>query len=343
MENFLRRLITIPLVFVLAPLLVLLAPVVLVIGGLVDLIGGRRALPTFRLWLFATVFVIYECGVAVISGWLWVRGGFGRSLDIDRHRHIQGAWIGSLLGWARRLLNVSVQWPEPEVFPEGKVVILSRHASMIDAVIPGYLFPARLDRPVHYVLKRELRWLPSIDVFGHRLGNHFVDRNGDTEREVAAIVELYEKGADGAGIVIFPEGTYATPRTRARVLASLERKGDTELVDFARSLQYLLPPKPAGALALLLLADEVVIFGHVGLEGVAQFKGLRDHLPADRPVGTIAWTFHVADLPSDQESRTEWLHRQWSALDDWVVGQQRALETTNPKPRPPTTDEKLAG
>lgn len=327
MANLGRRLITVPLVFLLVPLTVLLSPLVLVIGGGADLLSGRRALPTFRLWLFTIVFVIHECGVALLAGWLWLRGGFGRSLDLERHRRIQGAWIGSLLRWAGRLLGVSVQWPDPASIPDGKVVLLSRHASMIDAVIPGHLFPSRLGRPVHYVLKRELRWVPSIDVFGHRLGNHFIDRNGDTGREVAAIIDLFEKGEPNAGIVIFPEGTYSTPTTRARVLRSLERKGDARLVEFANGLEYLLPPKPAGALALLLRAEDVVIFGHVGLEGVAEFKGLRDHLPAKQPIATEAWPFHIADLPAREDSRIAWLHEQWAALDRWVSEQHRARDT----------------
>lgn len=330
MANFGRRLVTVPLVFLLVPLLVVLAPVVLVVGGVVDLIGGRRALPTFRLWLFAIVFVVHECGVALLAGWLWLRGGFGRSLDLERHTRIQGAWVGSLLRWADRLLDVKVQWPDAESIPDGKVVVLSRHASMIDAVIPGYLFPSRLGRPVHYVLKRELRWVPSIDVFGHRLGNHFINRNGETEREVAAIVELYEHGEPNAGIVIFPEGTYATPTTRERVLRSLERKGNAELLRFAEGLEYLLPPKPAGALALLLRAEDVVIFGHVGLEGAAELKGLRHHLPAEQPIGTEAWPFHIADLPAHEEARIAWLREQWSALDRWVADQHRARQSITP-------------
>ncbi len=323
MRAFGRRLISIPLVVVALPLLVVLAPVALIIGSVADLIGGRRALPTIRLWLFAIVFVAHEWVVAVYAAWLWIRGGAGRAMDISRHSHVQGRWVGSLLTWAGRLLDVRVHWPADETFPDGRIVVLSRHASMIDAVLPAHFFPSRLHRPVHYVLKRELRWLPSIDVYGHRLGNHFVDRNGDTEREVAAIIDLIEQADDNAGIVIFPEGTYATPATKRRVLASLERRGDDELVALARRLEFLLPPKPAGALALLERAEDVVVFGHVGLEGVAEFTGLRDHLPATRPVLTMAWPFHIADLPDTDEARIQWLHQQWAALDAWVAEQHR--------------------
>ncbi len=318
-----RRLISIPLVFLTLPLLIILAPVVLLAGSIFDLLGGRRALPTIRLWLFAIVFFSHECVVTVYAGWLWVRGRAGRSMNIARHSQVQGRWVGSLLLWAGRLLDVSVQWPDHDAFPEGKIVVLGRHASMIDAVLPAHLFPSRLHRPVHYVLKRELRWLPSIDIYGHRLGNHFVDRTGNTEHEVAAIIDLIDRAEDDAGIVLFPEGTYATPATKRRVLASLERRGDDELVTLANRLEYLLPPKPGGALALLERANDVVIFGHVGLEGVAEFKGLRDHLPAKQPVLTRAWRFHIADLPDLDAARVQWLHDQWLALDAWVSEQHQ--------------------
>lgn len=329
MASFKRRLISIPLVILLLPICLLLTPVALVFSLVSDLRGGRTALPTFRLWVFTIVYILHEWFVLPLSALLWVRGGFGRSLDIPLHSRIQGRWAGSLLRWAGRLLDVSVEWPDPEAFPDGKIVVLSRHASMIDAVLPGHLFPSLLGRPVHYVLKRELMWLPSLDIFGHRLGNHFVDRAGDTEREVAAIIDLIDNAEQNAGIVIFPEGTYATPLTREKVIASLERRGDTELVDFTNQLDYLLPPKPAGAIALLQRAEIVVIFGHIGLEGVAEFKGLRHNLPATRPILTKAWSFHISDLPDLDDARIEWLRERWVALDAWV-GEQHVLRGNGP-------------
>lgn len=329
MTAFKRRLISIPVVILLLPLCLLLTPVALIYSLVSDFRGGRNALPTFRLWIFTIVYILHEWLVIPLSGVLWVRGGFGRSMDIPLHSRIQGRWVGSLLRWAGRILNVSVTWPDHDAFPDGKVVVLSRHASMIDAVLPAHLFPAQLGRPVHYVLKRELMWLPSLDIFGHRLGNHFVDRSGDTEREVAAIIELIDNAEQNAGIVIFPEGTYSTPGSRARILASLERRSDAELVEYTKQLDYLLPPKPAGAIALLQRAENVVVFGHIGLEGVSEFKGLRHNLPATHPILTKAWPFHIADLPDLEDARIEWLRERWLALDTWV-GEQHLQRGTSP-------------
>lgn len=327
MPRWLRRAVSIPTVIVLLPLCVLLSPIALVYSLATDLPAGRSKLPTFRLWVFLIVFIAHEWIVIPLATALWIHGRFGRALDIRLHSKVQGRWVGSLLRWAGRLLDVSVDWPDTSDLPSGRVVVLSRHASMIDAVIPAHLFPSRLDRPVHYVLKRELQWLPSIDLFGHRLGNHFVDRSGDTDREVAAIVALLENAEDNAGVVIFPEGTYATPATRAKVRASLEKRGDTELVEFADQLHHLLPPKPAGALALLQRVDQVVLFGHIGLEGVAEFKGLRHNLPSTRPIRTRMWTHRLDDLPDTEEARLDWLRQRWLELDAWVSEQHRAIES----------------
>lgn len=316
-----RRLLTIPVVVLALPVVLVVSPFALCSLTIFDAVTGRRDLPTTRLWVFAMVFIAHEWLVLPMAFGLWIQGRFGRSLDLDIHRRLQGWWAGSLLTWARRLLAVEIDWPDLATMPPGTVVVLSRHASMIDAILPAYLFPALLVRPVHYVLKRELRWVPSIDIFGHRLGNHFIDRDGKTEQEVAGIARLAERAQPGSAIVIFPEGTYATPASRARIHRSLERRGASELVALADELRTLLPPRPAGTLALLEHTDDapVIIFGHVGMEGVAEFRGLRANLPATHPIVVRWWVHDRKGVPSSPEEQTTWLHDQWRRLDQWAT------------------------
>ena len=324
MQHLGRRIATVLAVIIALPLSLVLAPFVLVIGTIVDLATGRSDLPIARLYLFFIVFLVHEWLIIPLAIWLWIRGGAGRQLDLWRHSELQGWWAGSLLRWADRLLGVEIRWPDFSTLPATTLLIVSRHASMADAIIPAHVFPAKLGRPVHYVLKRELRWLPSIDIFGHRLGNHFVDRKGDTDREVEAIADLARSAPLGAGLVIFPEGTYATDAKRARVRASLERRGDTELIELADQLAALLPPRAAGTLAML---DEqphadVVVLGHVGLEGVAEVVGLRRNLPARRPIVVDFWIHARATVPDDDSERVRWLQEQWRHLDRWVADQR---------------------
>jgi uncharacterized membrane protein YsdA (DUF1294 family) len=156
---FARRMISIPLVYLALPLWTVLSPIVVPVALLIDVIQGRWRVPTIRLWIFALVFTVHEwIGVAYATR-LWVRGHFGQRLDLERHRCVQAWWATSLLGWARRLLHVELDLGDAASVPDGELIVLSRHASMIDALIPAVLFTGILDRPVHYVLKKELQWI----------------------------------------------------------------------------------------------------------------------------------------------------------------------------------------
>ncbi len=69
---------------------------------------------------------------------------------------------------------------------------------------------------------------------------------------------------------------------------------------------------------------DVVVFGHVGLDG---FEYIRD-IWAGGLVGTTVrvrfWRSPAADVPAGEDERVAWLYERWQLLDDWV-GQQRAL------------------
>ena len=126
-------------------------------------------------------------------------------------------------------------------------------------------------------------------------------------------------------LVIFPEGTYATTRTRRRVLDSLRRRGEHGLLERAERLRHLLPPKPAGTLAMLRGQPEadVVVLGHTGLEGVADVGGLLRNLPLRGPVRVRAWVHRRHELPSDEEALAAWLQDRWEELDRWVDSARR--------------------
>ena len=214
METLKRRLITIPAAGILLPVFVILAPIAGFFGSIWDLYGKRRGQPTLRLWIYGAVWVAYEWIAIAAAACLAVISLADKPRALQGYEHRQGWWAGGLLRWARRLLAVEFDIPEPTSLPAGQLVIARRHASPVDAIIPAWLFPRVLGRPVHYVIKKELRWMPSIDIFGTKLGNHFVTRGGDTETEVAAISELGRNAEPDAALVIFPEGTYSTGPVR---------------------------------------------------------------------------------------------------------------------------------
>jgi 1-acyl-sn-glycerol-3-phosphate acyltransferase len=315
-------------------------PFWLPVAALADVVSGLRRLPTVRLLGFVGVYLVHSWIAVLAAFWLWLTGGLGRKAEaedsrkaLEPYRRMQGWWAQSLLVWAGRLLGVRVDWPDLSDLPSGQFIVLSRHASMVDAVLPAVLVTSKLGRFVHYVLKAELRWDPSLDLYGTKLGNHFVTRTGSqTDDEPAAIEALASQAQPGAGIIIFPEGTYASPTTRARVLGSLERAAaraeaddDDRLVfNLAQRLRFLLPPKPAGTLALLDGAPDadVVVLGHLGLEGVAHLGGLRQRLPLRDPIRLHWWVYPRDQVPSDPDDRVAWLNARWLELDGWLADQQ---------------------
>jgi 1-acyl-sn-glycerol-3-phosphate acyltransferase len=312
--------VTIPAVFIGLFLLVLTAPVWLPITVIVDLVTGAGRLPTARLGLYAVVFLIHEiigiAGYGVLT--IAHRVMRDRAASLDAHRRIQGWWAGSLVTWAGRLLGLRLDLPDPVDLPPGGLILVSRHASIVDAVVP-VVVSSRANRFIHYVMKRELRWVPTLDLFSRRLGNHFVARGapGDT----AGITRFASTALPDSVLTIFPEGTYSTPATRSRVRAALRRRrGDRELIELAAALRHLLPPRPAGTLALLEAQPhrDVVVLGHVGLERVARLVDLRRRLPLTEPVVVRWWHHPRPELPTGSPQLIDWLNDRWRRLDAWV-------------------------
>lgn len=335
-----RRLVTFPAVIVALPLLIVTAPAWVVVSLALDVVQGLRRLPTVRLGAFGVVYLVHEWLGLAVAGILRVGSTVGfprgdRAHRLGPYRAMQAWWATSLMRWAGRLLGVRFDAPDPSTLPSSSFILVSRHASMVDAVLPAILIAGHLRRFIHYVLKDELRWDPNLDLYGHRLGNYFVTRGRNGEIEAERIARFADQAMPGSVLAIFPEGAYATTANRSRVLASLERR-NPKLVGYARALRHLLPPKPAGTLALLDRAPEadVVVLGHVGLEGVAELSGLRRRLPLTDPI-VVRWWHHPRDtVPTSEDERVAWLNDVWRTLDRWVDQVQRS----SPSSRLPTGD-----
>ncbi|MEL7158404.1 MAG: 1-acyl-sn-glycerol-3-phosphate acyltransferase [Actinomycetota bacterium] len=328
-----QRLLAIITVLVALPTIILFFPILLAGAVVVDAGGRLFRFPSVRLLLFAIVYLVHS----------WV--GLGRAASLRLHeltgrfrhdgegqaehyRRIQAWWASSLLTWARRLLNVRFDLGDTSVLPAHGFILISRHASMVDALLPAEIVASGLGRFVHYVLKHELQWDPNLNIYGHRLGNYFVRRDGDGDAEADAIARFADRSRPGSALVIFPEGTYATPTRQRQIRDSLARKGLTDLVALADELDHLLPPKPAGTLALLASQPrlDVVVVGHVGLEGVTD-AGLRRLLPLRHPVVVRWWVHARASVPAGGDEQIAWLNDQWRTLDRWV-GSVAAERTT---------------
>ena len=151
----------------------------------------------------------------------------------------------------------------------GPVVIMIRHASIIDNLLPDSLIAREHGLGLRYVIKRELQMIPTIDIAGRWVPTNFVRRaSGDTEGEVERLRLLAHDLGPDEGILIYPEGTRHTvaklPRAKEKIAAS-----QPDIAPLADRLQNLLPPRLGGPLALLEEAEgiDVVFCAHVGFDG----------------------------------------------------------------------------
>ena len=204
---------------------------------------------------------------------------------------------------------------------DGPLIVLCRHASMVDTLLPAHVLHDR-GFDLRYVLKRELLWDPALDIVGHRIPNHFLDRsNADTPSELAALEQLSAGAGDDEAIVIFPEGSRFTPQKREAALRRLEAS-DPDLAARLADLRHTLPPRPNGTAAVLAgcpLGD-VVTFAHTGLEGLTgPLEALR-LLPFRHPIRVSLWRTDRSEIPDGRDAQAAWLTDEWTRVDEWVSG-----------------------
>ena len=304
---------------VLVPSLLVLVPV----AAIYDL-ARRRNLPTVRMLLLGVCYLAWEVVAITASAVLWLATGFGRfagtGWSLRAHRRLQARWVNSILRLAATLLHLRLEVVGADLLAPGPIVVLCRHASMVDTLIPAkLLFDAGLD--VRYVLKTELAWDPALDIIGHRLPNHFVDRSGSN---TAAEVDSLERLARGAGasdaVVIFPEGTRWTPAKHERAVARLIET-DPALGARAALRRFTMPPRPAGTLAVLEGAPDadVLILSYTGLEGLAGPADALRLVPFSHPVKVNLRRLPRSQIPATVSERVEWLNDQWATVDTWIA------------------------
>lgn len=326
-----RRALTLPAVHLGAALAWGLLPLWLALALALDLLRGRPRLPLSRAVLFGAVYLFAEVAGVQAALWTWLASGLGARAAWLRRAdlRLQRAWTRLLWGSLARIFDLRLQVEAPAALPAPFLLFL-RHASLPDVLLPAVAFANPMGIALRYVLKVEVCASPCLDVVGHRLPNAFVRRGGqDPAREVARVLRLHG-GAGGAavggeetalrpgeGLVIYPEGTRASPGKRAALLARLEGPARAR----AASFRHVLPPRPGGPLALLAARrpDEDVVFcAHVGTESVLRATALADGSLIGRTFQVVAWRVPAAQVPTEPEQARAWLDQWWHRVDDWV-------------------------
>jgi len=311
-----RRLVTVSIYALSWLLLTFLVPVWVVLGLLIGLLR-RRSFIVLRLFVFAWFYFGFELIALSLVGAVFLSRPAGESRSEVLYR-LQAWWASLNLKAAQRLLRLQIEVTGAQCAVPGPTILLIRHASILDTLLPC----AYVQRPyrfrVRYILKQELLFDPCIDIVGNALPNYFVDRTGDKVRELEGIRSLVANlGTDG--VLIFPEGTRFSKEKRSKALRLLSATSP-ELRDAAQAMTHVLPPKPGGALALLdaLPKTDCVFVAHSGLEAFAKIKDLMSGEVVGSTVRIRMWRVDAREIPNNDEERLVWLYREWAKVDAFV-------------------------
>ena len=313
----LRRAVTVSAVTAGSALLGATAGIWAPIAGALDVARADLRFPRLRLLSFAWTWTTLETVGSLSAGALWLTGRAG---DLETHYKLQRWWASRLVDALGLFADLRFEIDGLEQLVPGPVVLCVRHVSVADALLPAWLL-GRVGMRPRYVMKDDLLLDPCLDIVGHRIPNHFVDRIPDDLTAELGTIEALAHGMDARdGAVIFPEGMVVTPSRRAQAVERLARK-DPDRAARLRGLRVLAPVRPAGTAALLRGAPtaDVVIVTHMGLEALARVADAPAHVPLAEPVRITLRRVPRAQIPAGEEF-PRWLDEQWLAADATVRG-----------------------
>jgi 1-acyl-sn-glycerol-3-phosphate acyltransferase len=301
-----------------------LSPVLLVAAlGIDAVLWLRRRKPFMAVRLLAMLwwFLMGEIYGLLGLGAIWVLSG-GRDGARRRYRvyRLKRSWLGSHVAGVRVLFGLRFEVEGLELAGPGPVLVMIRHASIIDNALPDVIIGRAHGIGFRFVIKRELQMLPTIDIGGRWVPTLFVRRaSGDTQAELERLRALTVDLSSHDGVLIYPEGTRGTAEKLARAKAVIAER-QPEIAPLAAGLRHLLPPRLGGTIALLDSARDadVVIFGHVGLDGFEYVSDIWSGGLVGATVRLKFWRFPASDVPRERDALISWIYDRWQELDDWV-------------------------
>jgi 1-acyl-sn-glycerol-3-phosphate acyltransferase len=320
-----RRAVTIPSTLLGALLLVALSPLLLTITVLVDLVRRKR-FATTRFLLFAGVYLwVSTLALAgLFFSWLVCGTWLGASWDpIYRQGYwLQRHWARGLYRGGEACFGVRTEVDDSELPADarGPFLVLIRHTSLAETMLPLVILRHERDIVLRYVIKRELLMEPGIDVCGQRIPNAFVRRSGnDLSKEVEQVRKLARDIAPRQGVLIYPEGTRFSARKHAERLAQIQAHSP-ERFERVRGYRRVLPMRLGGPMALLSERPDadVLFVAHTGFEAVASFERMINGQLVGKVVKVKIWRVPAADIPQDEAARAAWLDAEWAKMDRWV-------------------------
>ncbi len=285
---------------------------------LVDVIRGRWRCPLVRFTAFGTLWAWMETFGVIGAGLLWI---VGRGHNKQSNYRLQAWWTRGVIGALKATVGLRIEVEGAPAVRGGPFIALCRHASLADSIMSAWVFVTHSALRPRYVLKQELKMDPCLDIVGHRLPNYFVDRQSNNVSSELQGIEQMARGLDQGDVaVIFPEGTRANPIKRASALESLSKRSP-ERAQRLCHLKYLLPPKPAGASALLAAVPHatVLTMWHSGFDGMDTCKGIVRQLAKSAVKVHVRVVEHHRSTVVSGEAFVAWLDQQWTLMDESVA------------------------
>jgi 1-acyl-sn-glycerol-3-phosphate acyltransferase len=317
-----------------------LAPALALVAIVVDAaLWAKRRKPWMAIRLLAMLWWFLLGELYGLVGLMGIGlAGAGRDSTTRRRRvfRLKRRWLGSHLAGIRRLFRLNFETEGLELAGPGPVVVMIRHTSILDNVLPDAIIGRAHGMGFRFVIKRELEMLPTIDIGGRWVPTLFVRRaSGETAAELGRLQSLTVNLSADEGVLIYPEGTRWTPEKLARAKTVIAER-QPEMARLADGLQNVLPPRLGGSLALLQGTPEadVVIFGHVGLDGFEYISDIWSGGLIGTTVRLRFWRFPASSVPREREELTTWLYERWQELDDWIGEVRAGPPTLSPPPDP---------
>ena len=311
-----RRFLTISAVVVITALLVILAPLLIVVSLLASVFPNFRTAPHSLAFIYW--FVI--CEWIGLARFVWVYTLYrNKPVFLQRLRDIQFWWAQALFDLGKWVFELKIEVRGNDALKGRCAILLSRHTSMADTVLPLLYFGKARVESLRYVLKQELQYFPCLDIGGNLLPNVFVDRSGaDSATAVAAVSELVATAGDEESVLIYPEGTRFT---QAKHDALGEKR--PQLREQLERWPGLLPLRLGGVSAMLANnpGKDLVFLAHVGFEGSANIHDLLGGGWLRQRVILQFWRIPYADIPKGDA--TEFLFSEWDKMQG-VVNELKA-------------------
>lgn len=304
-----RRLVSIPAIVLATLVLTTISPIALPLSLLISLVPASRG--AFRTYLFALGYLWCEFFglLSLLLVWIFIRSP---ERFLRANRRIQEIWATSLTTLGVKCYSLDIQVSGAECLSGDAAIVLPRHTSIAETVLPlvYYAIPQKFD--LRYVMKQELLWDPCLDVAGNRIPNLFIDRHGpDSEHASQLIGDLTSTLGAREGLVFFPEGTRFTPLKRQRLLGS-----GKSIADMAKRYDDLLPPRLGGTLAILQAnpGRDLIFLAHAGFEKSSQVINLLNGSWVKSNVQLRFWRVPYAQIPTDAPGQTLFIEQQWARM-----------------------------